>query len=71
MLNIGNCPTIINSREIRIEVHIFDFSKDIYGYILQLQIITSLRKEKKFSSLVDLKNQLQKDKEITRKIFMP
>jgi len=68
MLNIGNRPTI-NSKETRIEVHIFDFAKEIYGHTLQLQLIAPLRKEKKFSSLADLKNQLQKDKEITRKIL--
>lgn len=68
MLNIGNRPTI-NSKETRIEVHIFDFAKEIYGHTLQVQLIAPLRKEKKFSSLADLKNQLKKDKETTRKIF--
>lgn len=68
MLHIGNRPTI-NSKEIRIEVHIFDFAKEIYDHQIKLQFIAFLRKAKKFHSLSDLINQLQKDKEMTKTIF--
>ena len=68
MMNIGNRPTI-NGLNQTIEVHIFDFDKDIYGKKLKVCFVKKIRKEKKFDSLTSLKNQLKKDEENCKRIL--
>lgn len=63
MLNIGIRPTIDSEKKLSIEVHLFDFDKDIYGKNLTIQFIDRIRDEKKFDSLDELKNQLTLDQE--------
>ena len=60
MMNIGTNPTV-DGKVQSIEVHFFDFSKDIYGLQLEVEILERLRDEQKFGSLDDLKDQLAKD----------
>jgi riboflavin kinase/FMN adenylyltransferase len=62
MLNIGIRPTVSNDTQLHIETHLFDFNSDIYGEILELELIARLRDEQKFSSLDALKDQLHNDK---------
>ena len=61
MLNIGKNPTFSNGT-LSIEVHIFDFNKDIYNQSISLEIVNRIRNEIKFASVEDLKKQLQIDK---------
>lgn len=58
--NIGNRPTV-GGTEPRAEAHLFDFSGDIYGKELRLQLVSFLRDEKKFESLDALKIQIAQD----------
>lgn len=58
--NFGMRPTVNGSNTV-LEVHIFDFDKDIYGEILTVNFYKMLRAEKKFSSLEELKSQIEKD----------
>lgn len=44
-----------------IETHIFDFNRDIYGLNVSLEFICRMRDEMKFSSVQELKNQLERD----------
>ncbi len=60
MMNIGFNPTVDGSEK-SIEVHFFDFNKNLYDKTLQIDIIDRLRDEKKFNSLDELKEQLKKD----------
>lgn len=60
MMNIGTNPTV-DGKNRSIEVHFFDFSKDIYGIQIEIEILERLRDEQKFESLDVLKNQLSKD----------
>ena len=60
MLNIGNNPTIKESQH-SIEVHIFDFSADVYGSEIKVEFLKRIRDEKQFDSLKDLQNQLKID----------
>ena len=62
MLNIGFRPTIKYLRIKTIEVHIFDFNKEIYAEIITIHFVKYLRSEQKFESLEALKMQLGKDK---------
>jgi riboflavin kinase/FMN adenylyltransferase len=61
MMNIGKNPTV-NGKKLSIEMHLFDFSEDIYDKKFTIKLIDRLREEKKFNSLKELKEQLNKDK---------
>lgn len=69
MLSIGLNPTVSNENKTHIEVNIFDFNETIYGEILEIFFIKWLRKEKKFNSLEELKQQLEIDKAESEKCF--
>ena len=61
MMNIGNRPTV-NGQNQTIEVHLFDFDKDIYNQFIKVSVLYFLRNEQKFDSINDLKQQLSSDK---------
>jgi riboflavin kinase/FMN adenylyltransferase len=65
MMNIGNRPTI-NGNHQTIEVHFFDFNKDLYHQNLTIELLYFLRDEQKFDSLELLIDQLKKDELIAR-----
>ncbi|GIK69731.1 MAG: bifunctional riboflavin kinase/FAD synthetase [Bacteroidetes bacterium] len=67
MLNIGFGPTVQFSEK-KIEVHLFNFSGDIYNKKVKVEFIEKLRDEKNFGSVEKLKEQLIKDAEIAQKI---
>ncbi|MCX5699323.1 MAG: riboflavin biosynthesis protein RibF [Candidatus Omnitrophica bacterium] len=68
---IGTRPTIsAGNKSLRIEAHIFDFHKNIYGLMLEIQFIKLIRQDQKFASLKDLSSQIQKDIIFCRKIFV-
>ena len=62
MLNIGTRPTVNNSNETTIEVHIFDFEENIYGQHMRIEFVKRIRDEKKFSNKEELAAQLELDK---------
>jgi riboflavin kinase / FMN adenylyltransferase len=68
MLNIGYRPTV-NGKIKTIEVHIFDFNKDIYGENLTILFIKRIREEIKFADVEALKNQLALDKKAALNIL--
>jgi riboflavin kinase/FMN adenylyltransferase len=58
--NVGVRPTLgLNSP--LLEVHLFDFDEDIYGQVLQTQLVARLRAERRFDGLAELKAQLERD----------
>jgi len=65
MMNIGNRPTV-NGNHQTIEVHFFDFNKDLYGQNITIELLYFLRDEQKFDSLELLIAQLKKDEETAR-----
>lgn len=62
MLNIGMRPTVTDSGVLRIEIHIFDFNRDIYGEKVTLTPLRRIRGERKFQSTEELRKQLETDK---------
>jgi len=60
MLYIGYRPTF-SGTEKSIEVNLFDFDEDIYGHVLKLELIATLRGDERFESSAELKEQLAKD----------
>ena len=69
MLNIGHRPTLNRPNDYSIEVNIFDFSEDLYGKTLSVELIEYVRTEKTFADIKALQSQLVKDKETIRKIL--
>ena len=68
MLNMGERPTL-SDNEHRIEVHIFDFSSDIYGTDIKVEFVKRIREEKQFDNLELLRKQLQIDENNCKKFF--
>ena len=66
VINIGKNPTL-KPGELSVEVHILDFSEDLYGKRIFVDIEHFMRPEKKFDSFEDLKHGIQKDVENWRK----
>ena len=60
--NFGRRPTF-GGKKVLLEVHIFDFQKEIYGAELTVEFINFIREEIKFDNLDQLKNQVETDKE--------
>ena len=60
--NIGLRPTFENG-PVRpsVEAHLLDFSGDLYGQVIQLEFITRLREERKFSGVEALVQQIEQD----------
>lgn len=65
MANVGFRPTV-NGTDRRFEVHLFDFSGDLYGQEVQVKFFTHLRGEQKFSGLDELKAQISRDAQAAR-----
>jgi len=62
MLNVGTRPTVASDEsELTLEVHLFDFSGDLYGSMLSVHLVAHLRAEQPFPSLSSLQVQLQQD----------
>ena len=58
--NLGYRPTF-NQKKILLEVHIFNFSGNLYDKYLSVEFIKFIRKEKKFSNINQLRKQIKKD----------
>ncbi|HYM01815.1 MAG TPA: bifunctional riboflavin kinase/FAD synthetase [Stellaceae bacterium] len=58
--NLGRRPTFDGS-DLRLEVHLFDFSGDLYGKHLRAALVEHLRPERKFAGIEALKAQIAED----------
>ena len=67
-LNIGFRPTIASAApQLRVEAHLLDFTGDLYGQELEIEIGTWLRDEKKFTSAAELREQIKRDIAMVRR----
>ena len=64
--SIGNNPTF-SADKITVETYILDFESDIYGTNIEVFFEKRIRGMIKFSSMKELKEQLEKDKNFARK----
>ena len=62
MMNIGTNPTV-NGQQQSIELHIINWSGNVYDQRLQVALLDRVRDEVKFDSMADLQLQLEKDKD--------
>ncbi len=66
--NIGYSPTF-DDYLFTIEVHLLDFSDDLYGTRIRVNMIKRLRDEKKFAGIKELSAQIASDIETAKTIF--
>lgn len=69
MMNLGNRPTVDDLTSTNIEVHLFNFSGNLYGKVLTVQLLSRFRDVIKFDSIEALKLQLAKDEADIRSYF--
>jgi len=60
-LNIGTRPTVAFGPQLRLEAHLLDFSGDLYGAELEVEIGAKLRDERRFGSPAELREQIGRD----------
>ena len=63
--NLGYRPTF-NQKKILLEVHIFNFSGNLYNKYLSIEFTKFIRKEKKFKNINQLRKQIQSDLKIAK-----
>ena len=64
--NLGYRPTF-NGKKILLEVHLFNFSGNLYNKYLRVEFLKFIRKEKKFKNVEQLKKQINVDLLIAKK----
>lgn len=67
--NVGTNPTFNDIRR-HIEVHILDYSGDLYGQLVTISFIKHIRNELTFENIEDLKLQISKDIAIAQKYYI-
>ncbi len=71
--NVGLRPSIAsdgrNKKRPILEVHIFDFDKNIYGNFVEVAFCQKIRSEKKFSNIDELRKQIKLDTVTAKKYF--
>jgi riboflavin kinase/FMN adenylyltransferase len=64
--NLGYRPTF-NQKKILLEVHLFNFSGNLYNKHLSVHFLKFIRKEKKFKNINKLKSQIKLDLKIAKR----
>jgi riboflavin kinase/FMN adenylyltransferase len=68
--NVGNRPTVDGGSRDRLEVHLFDFARDVYGAHVEVEFVRKIREERKFPSFEDLRRQIELDARTARGILV-
>lgn len=67
--NIGYKPTVGEEAFIGVETYIFDFNRDLYGELLEVELLYYIRPELKFGSVEELVTKMQEDIVTARNYF--
>lgn len=67
--SLGVRPTMKENGKPLLEVHLFDFDRDIYGRHVRVHFLKKLRDEEKFPNLEALKRQIAADEQAARDYF--
>jgi riboflavin kinase/FMN adenylyltransferase len=67
--NLGVRPTIAGIPRMSLEVHVLDFSGDLYGQHVHVEFLHKIRNEMKFDGLDALKAQIAADVTVARQFF--
>lgn len=68
--NIGVKPTVGAEDQRLAETYIFDYRGNLYGRVLKVSLYAYERPEKKFASVEELKQQMERDKEFGKGYFL-
>ncbi len=68
MANLGIRPTFTDDKVPTLEVHFFDFNKDIYGKAISVHFLKYIRPEMRFVKINNLIDQIGKDEEKCRNL---
>ena len=68
MMNIGMRPTF-GGEALSVEVNILDYSGDLYGRELRVELVQRIREERCFNSHDALRSQLEQDRETCRELI--
>ena len=60
MTNVGVRPSVDGTKRL-LETHLFGFEGLLYGLTLRVELYDKIRDEKKFSSVNELREQIEKD----------
>ena len=67
--NVGCKPTVQNDTVYGVETHLFHCNEDLYGKTAKTELLSFIRPEQKFSSVEELRIQLESDKLTGRNFF--
>ena len=67
-VNVGVRPTFATGRGLLVEAHLIGFDEDLYGEILRIAFLDRLRGEKRFDSVDELVEQMNRDVEEAKRI---
>jgi riboflavin kinase/FMN adenylyltransferase len=67
--SIGLRPTVDDQGRWLLEVHLFDFSREIYGALVRVEFVQKLREEQKYETLDALAAAIRRDAERARAIL--
>lgn len=70
VVNLGVRPTVASGKSERVlEIHLFDFNRDIYGKDIEVRFVKFLRPEKKFENVDALVAQIRRDVSEAQELF--
>jgi riboflavin kinase / FMN adenylyltransferase len=67
-VNVGVRPTFETGRGLLVEAHLIDFDGDLYGETLRIAFLERMRGEKRFESVDELVEQMNRDVDQAREI---
>ena len=67
--NIGVRPTVVGDTRYLLEVHLFGFSRDVYGEHISVEFVRKLRDEQRFENFEALRRQILLDADSAREIL--
>lgn len=69
MANLGVKPTFSDAGTRILEIHLFDFTGDLYGRRLEADLLEFIRPEQRFPTPEAIRTQIEKDKELIKNIL--
>ena len=67
--SLGRRPAVEEDGKLLLEVHLFDFSGDLYGKLVRVEFLRRLREERNYDSLERLTAQIRRDAQQAREHF--
>ncbi|MCM1256650.1 MAG: bifunctional riboflavin kinase/FAD synthetase [Roseburia sp.] len=67
--NVGIKPTVGGENPVGVETHLFDFRENVYEKTVKVEFLKPVRREMKFDSIEELKEQIKKDIETAKKYY--